>query len=98
LVESSPSLVLLASALRHHHERWDGTGYPYRLAGEYIPLAARIIAITEAYDAMTTASPWREALNQYEALNELSVSAGKQFDPKLVELFSRLVETPLSAN
>ncbi len=87
LVESSPSLVLLASALRHHHERWDGTGYPYRLAGEYIPLAARIIAISEAYDAMTTASPWREPLNQLEALNELSASAGKQFDPKLVEHF-----------
>jgi diguanylate cyclase (GGDEF)-like protein len=98
LVESSPSLVLLASALRHHHERWDGSGYPYRLAGEYIPLAARIIAITEAYDAMTRETPWREPLNQHEALNELTAYAGKQFDPKLVELFARIVENSPSVN
>jgi HD-GYP domain-containing protein (c-di-GMP phosphodiesterase class II) len=88
--------VLLASSTRHHHERWDGTGYPYRLSGENIPLAARIIAIAEAYDAMTTDSPWQPARSESEALTELVNGAGKQFDPKLVELFSRVVSTPLA--
>jgi HD-GYP domain-containing protein (c-di-GMP phosphodiesterase class II) len=96
LLESNPTLVPLASAVRHHHERWDGSGYPYRLLGEFIPLAARIIAIAEAYDAMVTDSPWRSALDHDGAIGELAAGAAKQFDPKLVELFSRVVD-PTSA-
>jgi diguanylate cyclase (GGDEF)-like protein len=93
LLESNPTLVPLASAVRHHHERWDGSGYPYRLSGEFIPLASRIIAIAEAYDAMVTDSPWRSALDLDGAMGELAAGADKQFDPKLVELFSRVVES-----
>jgi diguanylate cyclase (GGDEF)-like protein len=93
LLESNPTLVPLASAVRHHHERWDGSGYPYRLSAEFIPLASRIIAIAEAYDAMLTDSPWRSALDRDGVMGELASGAGKQFDPKLVDLFSRVVES-----
>jgi diguanylate cyclase (GGDEF)-like protein len=89
LLDRNSLLVPLSSAVRHHHERWDGSGYPYRLAGENIPLAARILAIAEAYAAMTTESPWRQAISSQEALAEIFYMAGRQFDPKLVELFSR---------
>jgi diguanylate cyclase (GGDEF)-like protein len=96
LLESNPTLVPLASAVRHHHERWDGSGYPYRLSGEFIPLAARIIAIAEAYDAMVNGSPWRSAIDHSKAMDELVAGAGKQFDPKLIELFSRVVDPTIA--
>jgi diguanylate cyclase (GGDEF)-like protein/putative nucleotidyltransferase with HDIG domain len=92
LLEGNAALVPLASAVRHHHERWDGTGYPYRLAGENIPLAARIVALAEAYSAMTNDAPWRSALTDREAIVELMAMAGRQFDPKLVELFVGMAE------
>jgi len=93
LLEGNAALVPLASAVRHHHERWDGTGYPYRLAGENIPLAARIVGIAEAYSAMTNEAPWRSALTDREAIVELMAMSGKQFDPRLVELFIRMAES-----
>ena len=75
----SPGLV---AAVRHHHERWDGTGYPDYLAGESIPLTARIVQIADAFDAMTGGTrPDRPGRSRAEAINELSQCAGTQFDP-----------------
>ena len=73
--------------IRHHHERWDGKGYPDGLAGVDIPLGARIIAVADAYDAMTSDRPYRKALPHEIALAELERGAGKQFDPAVVEAF-----------
>jgi len=78
---------LVALAVRHHHERWDGAGYPDRLAGEDIPLAARIIALADSFDAMTTDRPYRRAMRAADALREVLACAGKQFDPALAEKF-----------
>jgi diguanylate cyclase (GGDEF)-like protein len=70
-----------------HHERWDGNGYPRHLRGEEIPLAGRIIALADAYEAMTSIRPWRPARNAEDAAQEIRSGAGGQFDPSLVELF-----------
>lgn len=70
-----------------HHERWDGTGYPLGLRGEEIPLGARILAIADSFDAMTSDRPYRKALSRQMAIKELRENAGTQFDPKLVEVF-----------
>jgi len=77
----------VARTIRSTHERWDGTGYPDRLAGEQIPLASRLIAICDAYDAMTTTRPYTEARSPQEAADELIRNAGTQFDARLVDLF-----------
>ncbi|MFT4037347.1 MAG: HD-GYP domain-containing protein [Thermomicrobiales bacterium] len=73
--------------IRHHHERWDGSGYPDQLAGEAIPLGSRIIGVVDAFDAMTSDRVYRAALTPEVALAELRKGAGTQFDPHLVELF-----------
>lgn len=77
----------ILSYIHHHHERYDGTGYPDGLAEDQIPLGARIIAIADAYDSMTSDRPYRKPLSNGEAKNELLKYAGKQFDPQLVSLF-----------
>ncbi len=77
----------ILSYIQHHHERFDGTGYPDGLAGEQIPLGARIIAISDSYDSMTSDRPYRKPLSGGDAKGELMKNAGKQFDPKLVSLF-----------
>lgn len=74
----------------YHHERWDGTGYPAGLLGEDIPLGARILAITDAYDAMTSQRPYRQPRTHAETLAEISVCAGTQFDPLLASQFCNL--------
>jgi HD-GYP domain-containing protein (c-di-GMP phosphodiesterase class II) len=81
---SLPNVALLAY---HHHERWDGEGYPDRLAGEAIPLGARMIAIADAFDAMTSNRSYQVRHSPQEALEELQRCAGTQFDPLLVQLF-----------
>jgi polar amino acid transport system substrate-binding protein len=79
----------IARILRHHHERWDGAGYPYGLSGEGIPLVARVLAIADAYDAMLADRPYRNSMTVKEASRELEAGAGTQFDPILVEAFLR---------
>ncbi len=77
------------SAIKHHHENFDGTGYPEGLAGAEIPVGARIIMIADTLDAMTTDRPYRKALTPLRALEELSKYSGNQFDPKLVGLVQK---------
>ena len=73
--------------MRSSHERFDGNGYPDGLVGDEIPLAARIIAVCDAYDAMTSDRPYRRAMDPHAALAELRRSSGTQFDPAVVEAF-----------
>jgi HD-GYP domain-containing protein (c-di-GMP phosphodiesterase class II) len=75
-----------------HHERWDGRGYPRGLLGPEIPLEARVFAIADAFDAMTSDRPYRRALQVEVALDEIAGGSGKQFDPDVVEAFLELVE------
>jgi putative nucleotidyltransferase with HDIG domain len=98
-------LLLRVSALReaipyvlYHHERWDGTGYPSGKAGEEIPVEARVLAIADAFDAMTSDRPYRRALTHDEALAEVERCAGTQFDPRIAQVFLELfAETKLPA-
>lgn len=78
--------------IRHHHESYDGTGYPDRLKGEEIPLGARIIAVADTFDAMTSDRPYRKALPQSAAKQEINKLSGKQFDPKVVTAFNTVYE------
>lgn len=87
IVEQTEFLKALTPIIMHHHERWDGNGYPMRLAGKDIPILARILAIADAYDAMTSNSPYRTRLSYSQAREELLAGAGSQFDPGLVEAF-----------
>jgi diguanylate cyclase (GGDEF)-like protein/putative nucleotidyltransferase with HDIG domain len=82
----------LAPWIRGHHERWDGDGYPDGLAGQHIPLAARIIGLADAYDAMTSPRAWRDAMSEPEALRRIAEGAGTQFDPGLVGPFASVAE------
>ena len=77
----------------YHHERWDGRGYPGGLAGEEIPLAARLLAVADAFDAMTSSRPYRQLLEPRQALDELVCCAGSQFDPRLAWVFAEAWET-----
>ena len=87
LLESATRLSALAPIVLHHHERWDGTGYPDGLAGERIPFEARVIALCDAWQAMVSDRPYRSALTPEAAVAELRAGAGKQFDPGLVKVF-----------
>jgi putative nucleotidyltransferase with HDIG domain len=79
--------------VRHHHERYDGQGYPDKLKGEQIPLGARIIAVANAFDAMVSAIPYRKARTPEEALGELRRCRGTQFDPMVVDAFLRSIKS-----
>jgi putative nucleotidyltransferase with HDIG domain len=83
-------LKSVAHIVLHHHERWDGRGYPAGLSGENIPLASRIIAVADAYDAMTSMRPYRSSLDHGEAVHEIECCYGSQFDPQVVDAFVRL--------
>jgi putative nucleotidyltransferase with HDIG domain len=82
----------IAQAVKHHHERYDGSGYPDRLKGEAIPLIARIVSVADAYSAMTSERPYRGALTRDEARERLKLEAGKQFDPEIVKAFVLILE------
>jgi diguanylate cyclase (GGDEF)-like protein len=87
ILAAAPALVPVARLVRSSHERMDGAGYPDALAGEDIPLGARVIAVCDAYAAMTEDRPYRPAMSGDEALAELRACAGTQFDPRVVEMF-----------
>jgi len=89
-----PSLAPVLPIIRNHHERWDGRGYPDQLAGEAIPLAARILCIADVYDALTTDRPYRKAFSQEKALDIMTSDAGA-FDPALFAQFRALLEGTL---
>jgi len=76
--------------VRHHHERWDGSGYPMRLRGDEIPLSARVFAVADAFDAMTHNRPYRTAMHPEQALEEISRQAGRHFAPDFAEIFVSL--------
>jgi diguanylate cyclase (GGDEF)-like protein len=88
IVERVPGLAGLAPAIRHHHERWDGAGYPSGLSGEEIPLEARVIAVADVYSALTSTRPYREPVSSELACDEIGRAAGTQFDPRVARLFT----------
>jgi diguanylate cyclase (GGDEF)-like protein len=92
ILNAAPALRPVARLVRASHERWDGTGYPDQLAGEAIPLGARIVAVCDAYEAMTADRAYRKALSPYAARQELSAHAGSQFDPVVVAAFLAAVD------
>ena len=85
LVATVSHLRNLVGAVRHHHENWDGSGYPDGLAGHEIPLGSRIIMFADTIDAMTTDRPYRKALGESEVRVELSKHRGRQFDPAICD-------------
>jgi HD-GYP domain-containing protein (c-di-GMP phosphodiesterase class II) len=87
LIKDIPFLDPAMDIPVYHHERWDGAGYPYHLAGEDIPLAARIFAIVDNWDALTSDRPYRKAWPEDKVINYIKNESGKKFDPKLVDLF-----------
>ena len=92
VVSSSPDLLDVAEGVLYHHERWDGQGYPHGLSGAAIPVAARIVALADAFDAMTTDRPYRKALSRIDAMDEIAQRAGSQFDPVLAREFLLLLQ------
>ena len=89
-VDSSGGLRLM---VRHHHENWDGTGYPDRLRGEHIPIGARVLAIADCYDALTSDRPYRRALAPAPAAAMIAARRGTMYDPSIVDAFLSIVHS-----
>ena len=92
LEQAGGKCALLSHIVVAHHERWDGTGYPYGICEAAIPLGARILSVVDSYDAMTSDRPYRKALPETEATAELQKCAGSQFDPRVVAAFLSVLE------
>ncbi len=90
MISQIPHLGAALAVVRHHHERWDGKGYPDGLMGQQIPLVARVLAIADAFDAMTSSRPYRPGMSFEVAMQEIASNAGKQFDAELVHRFVQL--------
>ncbi len=93
ILDPVPLAQSIKLAVKHNHERWDGDGYPDRLQGDDIPLAARILIVADAYEAMTTDRPYRRAIGHAAAVAELRRCAGGQFDPQVVDAFLEAIES-----
>ena len=87
MIKDIPYVSHAIPIVRHHHERWDGNGYPDQLAGDKIPIEARIVAVADAFDAMTTERPYSPSRDLEEAYDEILNCTGKQYDPSVVEAF-----------
>ena len=98
IVRKAPQLEDTIPGVRHHHEAWDGTGYPDRLSGEDIPLIARLLAVADTYDAMTSDRPYRKGMAVDFALSTIRKGAGTQFDPELALAFVDMMESALGKN
>jgi putative two-component system response regulator len=92
LIKDIHYLSAAIPVILNHHERWDGSGYPYGLVGEKIPVIARIVAIADSFDAMTTKRPYRKELSPEDAFNEVVSGSGNQYDPLIVEAFQHAWE------
>ncbi|RME21833.1 MAG: HD domain-containing protein, partial [Candidatus Zixiibacteriota bacterium] len=92
LLKGIPWLEDALEVVRHHHERWDGTGYPDHLCGDAIPLVARIFTIVDVFDALTSQRPYKEALDYPEAMLTMRSLSGKQFDPELYTRFTTIAQ------
>jgi len=92
---SAPDLVPIADWILKHHEWWNGQGYPLGIKEEEIPVECRLLAIADAYEALTSARPYRRTFSHREAVAELRRHAGTQFDPHLLEKFLKMLETLL---
>jgi len=88
---SDPELATIAEGILHHHERWDGRGYPLGIQGQDIPLLSRILALADAYDVMTSGRPYRPGISSEAACQEITACAGSQFDPELAGMFVNLI-------
>jgi HD-GYP domain-containing protein (c-di-GMP phosphodiesterase class II) len=97
IIRDLPNVEQIRAGVRHHHERWDGGGYLHGLAGEEIPLIARILAVGDAFSAMTTTRPYRKALSVKEALRRLEDAAGTQLEERLVVAFVGGLESEADA-
>ncbi len=93
LKDSDIDILKIASNIAlYHHEKYDGTGYPYGLKGEEIPIEARIVAVADVFDALTSERPYKKALSVEEALKIIEEGSGKHFDPKVVQAFKRAID------
>lgn len=93
IAAANPELAHIADAILHHHERWDGQGYPLGSKGQEIPLISRILAIADSYDVMITGRPYQPGISSEEALQEIISCAGTQFDPELTLIFIDLIRS-----
>lgn len=92
IAHNTPELVSVAEYILSHHERWDGEGYPQGLKGEEIPLLARVLAVADAFDAMTSDRKYRKAMDRKKAISEIKKNSGTQFDPEVVSVFLKIMK------
>jgi putative two-component system response regulator len=83
---------IITDIIKYHHEKWDGSGYPYGLKGEDIPLSSRLMAIVDVYDALTSKRPYKRAFTHKEAINLIFKGKGTHFDPEIVDVFEDSLE------